>query len=142
MARNVESKRALEHSGAIQRALLTRLRQLFEGLVGTINIRFVMLAVMQLHDAGRYMRLQSAVVVGEIGQCVAGHVRVSLGSGDDDTTLRATRSRVNLLQILARPPARCSARLCRALHAPFARALDHILPLRGTGAAPEFVGDS
>jgi hypothetical protein len=51
MAGDMEGQRAFQHSRTIQRALLARFRQLLEGLVGTIHIRLVMLAVMQLHDA-------------------------------------------------------------------------------------------
>src|SRR5580692_8519962 len=76
MAGNVEGQGALEHSGTIQRALLPRFSQLLEGLVGAVDIGLVMLAVMQLHDARRDMRLQGVVVVGKIGQYVLGHGRL------------------------------------------------------------------
>ena len=49
---------------------LARLAQLLEGGVGAVDVGLVVLAVVQLEDLGREVRLERGVVVGQFGQFV------------------------------------------------------------------------
>src|SRR6185503_3137228 len=55
-------------------ALAARFFQLLQGLIGSIDVRLVMLVVVQLHDAPGDMRLQRTVVVGKIGKYIFRHL--------------------------------------------------------------------
>src|SRR5256885_3567159 len=48
--------------------------ELLDALVGRVDVLAMMLVVVELHDAAGDVRLESAIVVRQVGQDVAGHV--------------------------------------------------------------------
>ena len=54
-------------------ARAARLAQLLEGGIGAVDVGLVVLAVVQLEDLGRQVRLEGRVVVGQLGQFVLRH---------------------------------------------------------------------
>src|SRR5262245_3240086 len=70
VAAEVEGERLLERAGRREVTGVAHRRQLVERLVGTLDIRRVMLRVVQLEQLGRDARLQLRVVVPQIGEFV------------------------------------------------------------------------
>ena len=76
VAAHVEGELLLERPDSGEIRLLTGVEELLDDLVGCVHVLAMMLVVVQLHDAAGDVRLEGAVVVGQIGQDVAGHVRL------------------------------------------------------------------
>ena len=73
VAGEVERERFLDRRDPAEVALLARLIECLDGSVRTVDVAFVVLVVVQLHDFARDVGLERAVVIGEIGQNVLGH---------------------------------------------------------------------
>ena len=89
VAGDVERQRPLERRDAREVAAAARLLQLLARLVRAVDVGLVMLVVVQLHDARRDVRLERAVVVGQVGKHVLRHVR---GTPEVECFAAVTRS--------------------------------------------------
>ena len=70
----VEREALLQPVDRAERVLVAGLGQLVKGGVGAGDVRRVVLAVVQLHDLTRDVRLERRVVVGQVRKCVLTHV--------------------------------------------------------------------
>ena len=81
VAGQVEGVALLEADDRAEVALVARLGQLVHRVVQALDVGGVVLVVVQLEDLGRVVRLEGAVVVGQIREGVGGHGRL-LWDGD------------------------------------------------------------
>src|SRR6185295_11895430 len=73
----IERQRLLRRGDLREVTARARFLELLERLVRALHVRLVMLVVMQLHDAGRKVRLERAEIVRQVGKHVLGHDEVS-----------------------------------------------------------------
>ena len=73
MPRQVESERSLQLRDSIVSLRPSCLVELLEGGIRVLDVRRVMLAVVQLHDARRDVRLERRVVELKLRKSVIGH---------------------------------------------------------------------
>lgn len=81
---SIEVDRFLKSDGRLDVLLVDGFRELFFGLVESVDVGLVVLGVVQLHDLGRDGGFERSVVVGEIGERVLGpHGRKGARGGLD-----------------------------------------------------------
>ncbi len=73
VAGEVEGERLLQADQAAELLLLAGLGELLQGVVGALDVRGVVLGVVQFQDLAGHRPLQCGVVVGEIGEGVLTH---------------------------------------------------------------------
>src|SRR5699024_9656189 len=92
-------------------AVLAGLGELLDGVVRALDVGRVVLGVVQLHDLAGDVRLESAVVVVEIGKNVLGHSGVSFQVGGGlRTGVPVAPVTTSTSTIVIRPPVRRAAR--------------------------------
>ncbi|GAA1097687.1 hypothetical protein GCM10009663_45750 [Kitasatospora arboriphila] len=73
VAGEVEGERLLQADEAAVLLLVARLGELFEGVVGALDVGGVVLGVVQLQDLGGHRALEGGVVVRQVGKRVGAH---------------------------------------------------------------------
>src|SRR4051794_17774075 len=106
MTTEVEREVLLQQVDVAERAVGARLLKLLKGLIDARDVRLVVLGVVKLHDLAGYVRIESAIVIWELGKCVVGHAS-SLGRRAPSALMFSCRSAFNP-QCVSRSPRRKS----------------------------------
>ncbi len=89
MAGEIERERLLEGRDGGELALAARFLEPVACLIRPVDVGLVMLVVMQLHDPARDVRLQSPIVIGQIGKDILRHRRTPVALSSRGTPIFA-----------------------------------------------------